>query len=87
VDAAPVAPLAIKLTATRSCWVGLTVDGQSDSVTLEPGDELERSGTKQIRLRIGDAGAAALVVNGQPQPPLGRNGQVVDRTFSVDDHQ
>jgi cell division septum initiation protein DivIVA len=87
VDAAPVAPLAIKLTTTRSCWVGVTIDGHSDSVLLEPGDELERSGTKQIRLRIGDAGAATLVVNGPPQPPLGRNGQVVDRTFSVDDHQ
>jgi cell division septum initiation protein DivIVA len=77
-------PLAIKLTSTRSCWVGITVDGKTDSVLLEPGDELERSGSKQIRLRIGDAGAATLAVNGQALPPLGRNGEVVDRTFNAE---
>jgi DivIVA domain-containing protein len=80
----PPAPIVVKLTSTRSCWIRVTVDGRTESRMLAAGDEVAWSGEEAIQLRIGDAAAAAVEVNGRPLPPLGREGQVVDRTFTAD---
>ncbi len=38
---------------------------------------------KTIVIRTGDAGAVRLSINGTDQGPLGRDGEVVTRSFSV----
>jgi hypothetical protein len=82
-EQAPIAPVVVRLTSRRSCWVRVTVDGRAEEIMLAAGDDITRSGEGTIRVRIGDAGAAALEVNGQELPPLGRDGQVVERTFTA----
>jgi hypothetical protein len=82
--AAPAAPLEVKVTSSRPCWVRVTVDGRTSSLMLAAGDEIVRSAENEIQVRIGDAAAVTLEVNGRALPPLGRTGQVVDRTFTAD---
>jgi hypothetical protein len=65
--------------------VRLTIDGRSESVLLEAGREITRGAEREIQLRIGNAAAARLAVNGLALPPLGRDGQVVDRTITLAD--
>ena len=81
---APSAPLVVRLASSRLCWVRVTVDGRAEELMLAAGDEITRSAEGTIRVRIGDAAAVTLDVNGRELPPLGRNGQVVDRTFTAD---
>ena len=82
--ATPSAPLAVTLKANRQCWLRLVVDGRTETKTLAEGEELSRSANREIELRVGDAAAIAVIVNGRALAPLGRNGQVVDTVFHAD---
>ena len=82
--AAPSAPLAVTLKANRQCWLRLVVDGRTETKTLAEGEELSRNANREIELRVGDAAAIAVIVNGRALAPLGRNGQVVDTVFHAD---
>jgi len=82
--AAPSAPLAVTLKANRQCWLRLVVDGRTETKTLAEGEELSRNANREIELRVGDAAAIAVTVNGRALAPLGRNGQVVDTVFHAD---
>jgi hypothetical protein len=87
VVAAPVisaAPLAVTLKANRQCWLRLVVDGRTETKTLAEGEELSRSASREIELRVGDAAAIAVTVNGRTLAPLGRSGQVIDTVFHAD---
>jgi DivIVA domain-containing protein len=79
------APIAIKLTSSRPCWVRVTADGKAENVLLDAGNELERTASTRVDLRIGDAGAATVELNGRTLPALGRDGQVINRTFTLGD--
>ena len=81
---APSAPLAVTLKANRQCWLRLVVDGRTETKTLAEGEELSRNANREIELRVGDAAAIAVIVNGRALAPLGRNGQVVDTVFHAD---
>jgi hypothetical protein len=80
----PSAPLTVTLKANRECWLRLVVDGRTETKTLAEGEELSRGANREIELRVGDAGALAVTVNGRPLAPLGRTGQVIDTVFHAD---
>lgn len=72
-------------TAERDVWLRALVDGdQVMTETLPPGSTETFQGQQQIRLRLGDAGAVELTVNGQPQGSLGGSGEPVWITIDAD---
>ena len=77
-------PIVVRVKSTRPCWIRVTVDGNAESLMLAAGEEISRTGEDSVQVRVGDAAAATLEVNGRALPPLGRNGEVVDRTFTAD---
>jgi hypothetical protein len=83
--AAPAAaPTGTELTTIRTVWVRVIVDGERVLERELPADSrIPLTPTKTIVIRTGDAGAVRLTVAGQDQGFLGREGQVVTRTFTV----
>jgi hypothetical protein len=74
----------VSIEAVRPAWVRAIVDGRPDAgQTLRAGQTTEFSG-RSIALRIGDAGAVLVSVNGSEAVTLGRDGQVVNREFTPD---
>lgn len=72
-------------TGERDVWLRALVDGdQVMTETLPPGSTETFQGQQQIRLRLGDAGAVELTVNGQPQGSLGGSGEPVWITIDAD---
>lgn len=67
-------------------WMRVTVDGvtQVEGEQAE-GESLRFKADETITLRIGDAGAVRVTVNGQDQGFLGRPAKVVDKTYTADD--
>jgi cytoskeletal protein RodZ len=72
----------IELVLTDTSWIQTTVDGVRQ-FQGELGDGMYKSwyGEEQIVLRIGNAGAVQVTVNGQNLGHLGLPGEVVDRVF------
>ena len=74
---ATAAPVLVELRATDPVWVGITVDGQPRfQGTLRSDQTRQVAAQAKVRLRVGDAGALSVTLNGRPQPPLGPKGQV-----------
>jgi hypothetical protein len=81
--APPAAGLTIHIKPLRTCWVRVVVDGRTDARELQPGEDIVLNAQRTIVLRAGDAGALSLEVNGRVLPPLGLDGQVVERRFTA----
>ena len=82
---AAAAPLRVALTATRQVWVTAHADGARVVYRLlETGEQVSVSGTRQVTLRVGDAGAVLASVNGSPARPLGGSGEVRTLSFGRD---
>ena len=65
-------------------WVRVIVDGERVLEREVPaGSRIPLEPKETIVIRTGDAGAVQLTIAGQDQGTLGREGQVVTRTFSV----
>lgn len=66
-------------------WMRVIVDGQKqvEEVRAE-GEHLVFSAEREITLRIGNAGAVEVTVNGQERGTLGGESQVVDKTFTLE---
>ena len=74
---APANPLTLVIRASRACWVTATVDGQRVVYQLLPaGSERSLTGSREILLRAGDAGALRLTVNGRDAGAFGQSGEV-----------
>lgn len=72
-------------TTDRDVWLRALVDGdQVLTETLPPGSTETFQGQDQIRLRLGDAGAVQLTVNGESQGSLGGPGEPVWVTITAD---
>jgi cytoskeletal protein RodZ len=72
----------IELVFTDTSWVQATVDGvRQFQGVLDDGMYKSWYGEDQIVLRIGNAGAVQVTVNGQNVGHLGLLGEVVDRVF------
>jgi cytoskeleton protein RodZ len=76
--------LTVRLSATRSCWVSVTVDGQKTiQWLLQAGEQQTVEVLREIVLTAGDAAALTMTLNGAAAKPLGRSGQVVTARFTL----
>ncbi|HXW07016.1 MAG TPA: RodZ domain-containing protein [Vicinamibacterales bacterium] len=74
--------LLVTLDVTRVCWVTASVDGERTVYALlQPGTRRALSGTREVVIRAGDAGALSWSVNGREVAPFGKPGEV--RTVRV----
>lgn len=63
-------------------WIWVRVDGAEAFMgTLEAGEEREWQGNETIFLRTGNAAGVQVTLNGEPLGVLGRQGEVVNRTW------
>jgi hypothetical protein len=83
--AAPVVEVpAAEVTTTRAVWLRVIVDGERVLERQLPADtRVPLKAEKTIVIRTGDAGAVRVSIGGQDQGPLGKDGQVVNRSFTV----
>ena len=59
------------------------MDDRTDAREVQPGEDIVLEAKRTIVLRAGDAGALSIELNGRVLPPLGQNGQVVERRFTA----
>lgn len=72
----------LELAFTDLSWIQVTVDGVRDfQGELEIGTYRAWYGEERIELRIGNAGAVEITLNGQKLGTLGEPGEVIDRVF------
>jgi hypothetical protein len=72
-----------ELTAIRRVWVRIITDGDRVERELPEGTRVPLHAQRTLTLRIGDAGAVKMVVDNRDQGALGRDGEVVVRTFTA----
>lgn len=88
---APVAaadvPLALDVEVIRPCWVTASADASRVIYKLlQPGERVQARG-HVFTLRVGDAGALRLSLDGAPARPLGGNGEVVSVRITRDNYR
>lgn len=72
----------LELVFTDTSWIQISVDGvRQFQGELGAGTYRSWYGEERIELRIGNAGAVEITVNGQKLGKLGGQGEVVDRVF------
>ncbi|PZO40834.1 MAG: hypothetical protein DCF19_11025 [Pseudanabaena frigida] len=65
-------------------WLRITVDGRTEfEGVLDEGKKLALSGDRQISIRAGNASAVALSYNNQQIKVLGKEGEVAERLFGI----
>ena len=78
-------PLRIDVRPEARCWISLDVDGgETESRLLEAGERLVIEAEREVVLKVGDAGAVAVWINGQAAQPLGAAGQVATVHISAE---
>jgi len=71
------ATVSVAIEATSPAWVTASVDGRRVVYrTLQPGDRETLRGRENIAVRVGDAGAVRLQINGGPASVMGPSGAV-----------
>jgi hypothetical protein len=85
---APAAPrthaLEAELNVQRLVWVRVIVDGQKTiERELPPGTRVPLQADKVIVIRVGDAGALRMTLNGVDRGPLGKDAEILTRTFTA----
>jgi hypothetical protein len=81
-------PAATELATSRAVWVRVIADGARVVERELPANaRVPLKANKTIVIRTGDAGAVRLSIGGQDQGALGRDGEVVTRTFSLPPRQ
>lgn len=82
VSPAPFGAVAVVLTTSGTSWVRVIADGQRVfQGILETDESRAWSAQRDMIIRIGNAAAVELVVNGRRLGPLGRPGEVVELSF------
>ena len=77
-------PVNVGIVMKGQSWLRITVDGKTDfEGVLDEGKKLTWSGDRQISIRAGNASSVALSYNNQPLKLLGKEGEVAERLFSV----
>lgn len=74
-------PITMDLSVTRPCWVTVTADGARRIYRIVRPGEHEQVQGSVLRLRVGDAAALQLSLDGQVTSPLGTPGEV--RTIDI----
>src|SRR5690606_3455693 len=71
-------PLSLRIEANANCWVSVTADGRMVYRQLmAPGEEAAIEASRELQVRVGDAGAVTLFLNGERVRSLGEPGTVV----------
>jgi hypothetical protein len=74
----------LELVFTDTSWIQVTMDGvRQFQGELETGTHRSWYGEERAELRVGNAGAVLVTVNGQNLGTLGDSGDVVDRVFEI----
>lgn len=85
---ADVKPSGVELTLNvtdAQCWMLVNVDGQTTfSGIANPGETKTYTGQESIYVKLGNAGAVDVVVNGENIGKLAPLGQVVEREFTAE---
>src|SRR5688572_25708583 len=69
--------LVVSMTFERPCWLSASADGtRVVYTTMQPGSTQVLKASREIAIRVGDAGAVAWTVNGRVQASLGGPGEV-----------
>lgn len=80
---AAVPGVGIQAKFSGQCWVRTTVDG---AVVYEgianAGEVLNWQGNNAVNIRVGNAGAAEITMNGQSMGKMGRDGEIAEKTFT-----
>jgi hypothetical protein len=72
-----------QLVTLRPVWVRVLVDGERTiERELPGGQKIPLAPGRSIAVRVGDAGAVRLWIDGKDQGPLGPDGAVATRTFT-----
>ena len=80
----PASPYDSQITTIRAVWVRVVADGERVVERELPAQSrIPFRATKSVVIRTGDAGALRLSIGGRDQGPLGPDGVVMTRTFSV----
>ncbi len=72
--------------ANDQCWMQITVDGKTTETTLSQGQVQDIKAAQNIKLNLGNAGVVKVTLNGQDLGVLGNQGQVVKKTFQLEDY-
>ena len=68
------------------CWVSVKADGKEIfEGTIEQGESKEWKANKELKLTAGNAGAVDLTFNGENKGKLGGEGEVVEKTYALND--
>ncbi|HSL84171.1 MAG TPA: RodZ domain-containing protein, partial [Thermoanaerobaculia bacterium] len=79
----PSAPLQVTLDFRQNCWVEASVDGEPRVAEMRvQGESLQLQAQERVTLRLGNAGAVEVEVNGRPYDLGARPGEV--RTVEID---
>ena len=80
--------LQVTLTALEQCWVRVQTDSEEEWERLmEPEQTFTLDAAEHTTLRIGDAGALSILINGQAVKQLGESGQVLNLRIAQDNYQ
>jgi cytoskeletal protein RodZ len=83
-----VARIAMSLTVNQRSWIRVVADDQVvQEGLLEGGESRFWEAARSIVFRTGNAGGVSLALNGEDLGPLGDIGQVIERTWVVDQGQ
>jgi hypothetical protein len=75
-------PVRIDLKTLRRVWLRVSVDGRiAIEREVAGGEQLPFGADRSIVVRAGDAGAVTVSVGGVDQGPIGKDGEVLTRTF------
>ncbi len=77
-------PVNVGIMMKGQSWLRITVDGQTEfEGVLDEGKKLTWSGDRQISIRAGNAASVALSYNKQPVKVLGKEGEVSEKSFAI----
>jgi hypothetical protein len=80
----PADDLTVVLTARAVCWIGATLDGKRKFERLmQRGEEATLHAREEMVLRVGNAGALSLTINGLATVPLGRQGEAITARINL----
>jgi hypothetical protein len=80
--------LTIFLTARERCWIRATLDGDRKlERELDAGEQATVQARNEVVLRVGNAGAISVMINGVAALPLGRPGEPVTTRITSDNYQ
>lgn len=80
------APVVLKARVENDCWVQVSVDGKIVMAeVLSAGTDKEWQAQEEIILKVGNAGGIAVSYNGSEFTSLGKQGEVLSKTFTKED--